>query len=99
MWGVCDYDHNVNMRLSVLLTLTVPKVVTLGEKVAPFSLPPEARPADPVRREVFRQQAVARTAWFEPQQVPLTIGPLPLPCPSHSAGPVPEPAKKRRRRQ
>ena len=99
MWEICDRGHIANMRLSVLLTLTVPKVVTLGEKVAPFSLPPEARPTDPVRKEVFRQQAVAKTAWFEPQQVTLEVGPLPLPNPTLSAGPIPEPALKRRRRQ
>ena len=93
---MCNSDYLANVRL--LSPFAVPKVVTLGQEVAPFSLPPEARPTDPVRREVFRQQAIARTPWFEPSQVPLDIGALPLPGPAHTAGPLPQPAKKRCRR-
>ena len=89
-------DYLANVRL--LSPFAVPKVVTLGQEVAPFSLPPEARPTDPIRREVYRQQAITRTAWFEPLQVPSDLGALPLPSPAHSAGPVPQPARKRCRR-
>ena len=94
--GSCDLGHLANVRPSLLPP--VPKVVTLGKRVAPFSLPPEARPTDPVRRELFRQQASKQSAWFAPNQASLDIGPLPLPYPSSNAGPLPLPAPKRRRR-
>ena len=90
VWGICDRGHIANMRLSVLLTLTVPKVVTLGEKVAPFSLPPEARPTDPVRREVFRQQAAGHhSSWFALSAVPLEAPQDLVPSLQESAGLLP----------
>ena len=58
--------------------------------MALFSLPFEARPADPVRLEVFRQQAIAGSAsWFPPSAVP-SGAPLALtPARQSSAGTLP----------
>ena len=82
---------------SLFLTPTVPRAGCLGESVALFSLPFEARPVDPVRREVFRQQVAGHyPPWFAPSSVPSEV-PRPLAqCTQPSAGP--RPLVKRRRR-
>ena len=85
--------------LSVLVIPTVPRAACLGAGVALFSRPFEARPTDPLRREVFRQQARAGCAsWFSPASVPAEA-PLELaPARQVSAGPLPDPKWRRRRR-
>ena len=70
----------------------------MGERVALFSKPFESRPSDPLRREIFRQQAASGSlSWFAPSGIPYEV-PLAL-APSHevSVGPVPVPKEKRAR--
>ena len=63
--------------------------------MALFSLPFEARPTDPVRREVFCQQALAGSAsWFSPSVVPLEVPLALMPARQGSAGSLP-PSKRR----
>ena len=54
----------------------------IGEPVARFARPFESRPADPVRREVFRQlashPAAASTSGWVPPKALLSSTPLPL---------------------
>ena len=74
---------------------TVPRAACLGESGALFSRPFESRPSDPLRREIFRQQAVGGgSCWFAPSAVP-SEAPLVL-APSHQASAGPIPACKRR---
>ena len=71
--------------MSYLLSPTAPPPRTrrLGSTVARFARPIEARPVDPVRREVYRQLADQGTAvtsssgWIAPTRV-LALTPPPL---------------------
>ena len=75
---------------------TVPRAACLGEEVALFSLPFEARAADPLRREVFRQQALGgHSSWFPPSSVPMEAPLALISARQASAGPLPLPKRRR----
>ena len=85
---------------SLSLFFTASRAACLGERVALFTVPFEARPADTTRKEVFRQQASgSHGSWFSPTAVP--SGVLTDLTPSHEilAGPVPKPRNKRIQRR
>ena len=82
-------------RTFVLFSLTAPRVACLGEEVALFSLPFEARPTDPIRREAFRQTQ-SESGWFSPSVVPALVPPELAPSRQAPAGPVPK-VKRRRK--
>ena len=94
-WG---YTNRLYSPCSVLSHSTVPKVACLGERVALFKKPFEARPSDPLRKEVFRQQAAHRSHWFAPSTIPSGVPAGTTPALQTSVGPVPGPRGKRRRR-
>ena len=88
----------------LLLSPTAPALRTqcLGGQVARFLKPFEARPADPVRRELYRQLAekpstAATSGWVAPSEAlastPPPLGPGTEECASRAL-----PAKKRKRR-
>ena len=88
----------------LLLSPTAPALRTqcLGGQVARFLKPFEARPTDPVRRELYRQLAekprtAAATGWVAPSEAlastPPPLGPGTEECASRAL-----PKKKRRRR-
>ena len=84
--------------LSVLVS-PVKRAACLGKEVALFSRPFEARPTDPLRREVFRQQAQAgHSSWFSPASVPLEAALELVPALQAPAGPLPVLKRRRRRR-
>ena len=63
-------------------TAPPPRTKVIGEPVARFARPFESRPADPVRREVFRQlashpAAASTSGWVSPKAL-LSSTPLPL---------------------
>ena len=104
---ICIFVHFVNVLFSIFIrgvlmfgTLffspAAPMVSSVGREVALFSLPFEARPTDPLRREVFRQQPAGQSSWFAPVSVP-QVTPQAL-TPSHlqSSGPLPQPKRRRR---
>ena len=70
--------------MSYLLSPTAPTPRTqcVGSQVARFARPFEARPVDPVRREVFRQlvenpRTAASSGWIAPSEtLPKTLPPL-----------------------
>ena len=89
-----------------MLSPTAPALRTkcLGGQVARFSKPFEARPVDPVRREVFRQLAknpgtAATSGWIAPTEG-LASTPPPLePGPEECAGQaLPKKVKRKRKR-
>ena len=84
--------------LSFSLFSTVPRVACIGQgEVALFSRLFEARPSDPLRREIFRQQPVG-TSWFSPSTVP-SVAPLAIPPGKQDpVGPLPVTCKRRKRR-
>ena len=92
-------DVLLHLFSSALVTHTVPRTACLGTEVALFSLPFEARPVDPIRREVFWQQAAqGSTCWFSPSTIPPPQVPHVLtPARQISAGAIP-PAKRRCRK-
>ena len=63
-------------------TAPPPRTKVIGEPVARFARPFESRPADPVRREVFRQlashPAAASASGWAPPKALLSSTPLPL---------------------
>ena len=63
-------------------TAPPPRTKVIGEPVAHFARPFESRPADPIRREVYRQlaahPAVASTSGWVPPAALLPSTPLPL---------------------
>ena len=79
---------------------TVPRAAYLGtEGVALFSLPFEARPVDPVRRELYRQLPTSsRSGWFAPETAAVRVEALPKGRQSPEGG-VPPPKKRRGRRR
>ena len=110
-WGNRDkaFRHSltvlsVQMVEKVLITVVVlfclfvaSRTACLGEEAAFFSRPFEARPADPVRREVFRQAGPGTPgAWFAPEAVLQHTPPRLAAGREPSQGPVPR-VKRRRR--
>ena len=84
-------------------TAPTPRTKVIGESVARFAQPFESRPADPVRREVFRQLAAhpdtaSTSGWVTPSSfLPATPPPLQKGSEESSSRPVPPKAKGKRR--
>ena len=79
--------------LSLFLAL---RTECLGDAVAFYQRPFEARATDPTRREVFRHQGSV-SAWFTPVSVPQEPLQALAPARERSQGPLPR--VKRRRRE
>ena len=79
---------------------TDPRTACLGRSVALFRSPPEARPADPIRRAVYSQATSStKSGWFCPTTIPaLPVQSLPASFQA-SVGPVPVPKCKRQKRR
>ena len=79
--------------------LLAPRAACLGQGVALFRLPFEARPVDPIRREVFRQASLqpssTSSTWFTPEQVHVPSTPL-SPVRQRPVGPLPKTKRRRR---
>ena len=88
---------------SALFSLdTASRTGVLGKGAVLFLRPFEARSGDPVRRELFRQQAAGHhssSPWFAPTNVLQVAPPALPPCIQGSSGPIPSRLKKRRRRR
>ena len=85
-----------NRILSVLLLLSIgPRVACLGSAVTSFSLPFEARPADPVRQASFAQWPSSSSVWFAPVSVPERVAPT-GPSVQRPVGPLPKTKRRRR---
>ena len=81
---------------------TASRTGVLGQGAVLFLRPFEARSGDPVRRELYRQQAAGHhssSPWFAPTSVLQVTPPALPPGIQCSSGPVPSPLKKRRRRR
>ena len=90
----------INSRFA--LSCTASRTGVLGQGAVLFLRPFEARSGDPVRRELFRQQAAGHhssSPWFAPTGVLQVTPPALPPGVQYSSGPVPSPLKKRRRRR
>ena len=92
------------VMLLFLLSPTAPALRTqcLGGQVARFSRPFEARPTDPVRRELYRQLAekpstAVTSGWCAPSRV-LVSTPPPLGPDTEECAGRKLPTKKRKRR-
>ena len=93
-------DYQSTHTVMSFSLVSVPRTACLGDQsVALFSGPFESRPADSLRREVFRQQAVLGCAgWFAPVALP-PQAPLGLPpALEEKAGPLPPVGKRPKRR-
>ena len=85
-------------------TVSVPATRCIGAQVARFAGPFESRPADPIRREVFRQLAdssstASSSGWVAPTAT-LAVTPPPLErgTEESATGQLPRPPKGKRRR-
>ena len=85
-------------------TVSTPRTRCIGSQVARFAGPFESRPADPIRREVYRQLAVnsssaSSSGWVSPTAT-LTVTPPPLErgTEKSTTGQLPYPPKGKRRR-
>ena len=85
-------------------TVSAPRTRCLGSQVARFAGPFESRPADPIRREVYRQLAVnsssdSSSGWVAPTAT-LAITPPPLErgTEESATGQLPSQPKGKRRR-
>ena len=88
-------DQNSNRYPLFPVFLTGPRVRIVGEDCAYFSLPFEARPADPIRREVTRLYALSGQVWNAPVTIPARSLAL-LPLVEKSEGPLPIPPRRHR---
>ena len=90
------------VNVTLLFLTTASRTAILGEGAVLFLRPFEARAGDPVRKELFRQQAAGHyssSPWFPPSAVPHVAPPALPPCLQASSGPVPSRLKGRRRRR
>ena len=81
---------------------TASRTGVLGKGAVLFLRPFEARSGDPVRRELYRQQAAGHhssSPWFAPTNVLQVTPPALPPGIQCSSGPIPSLQKKRRRRR
>ena len=85
-------------------TVSAPRTRFIGSQVAHFAGPFESRPADPIRREVYRQLAVSSSSasssgWVAPTAT-LAVTPPPLErgMEESATGQLPHPPKGKRRR-
>ena len=88
-------DQNSNRYPLFPVFHTGPRVRIVGEDCAYFSLPFEARPADPIRRKVTRLYALSGQVWNAPVTIPARSLAL-LPLVEKSEGPLPIPPRRHR---
>ena len=81
---------------------TASRTGVLGQGAVLYLRPFEARAGDPVRKELFRQQAAGHhssSPWFAPSGLLQVTPPALPPGVQYPSGPVPSPVPKRRRRR